>query len=55
MKKDTSSLERGQDSKQQSEVLGGMCYRFVKPLLKRLYEKLDRRLVQTLLDMIMVI
>ncbi len=55
MKKDTSCLESGQGSKQQSEVLGGMCYRFVQPLLKRLYEELDRRLVQTLLDLIMVI
>jgi hypothetical protein len=32
-----------------------MCYRYVKPLLERLHKKLDRRLVQTLLDLMMVI
>lgn len=55
MKKDTSSTQSGQGSKQQSEVLGDLCYRFVQPLLKVLHAKLDRRLVQTLLDLMMVI
>jgi hypothetical protein len=32
-----------------------MCYRYVQPLLKRLHEKLDRRLVQTMLGLMMVI
>lgn len=55
MKKDTSSMPSGQGSKQQSEILGDLCYRFVQPLLKVLHAKLDRRLVQTLLDLMMVI
>jgi hypothetical protein len=55
MEKDTSSKMRGQGSDQQSEVLSDLCYRFVQPLLKQLYEKLDRRLVQTFLDLMIVI
>ena len=56
MKKDTSSSLRGQESSsRQAEVLGGLCYQFVRPLLRQLYEKMDRRLVQTLLDLMMVI
>jgi hypothetical protein len=49
MEKDTSSEIGGQGSEQQSEVLSDLCYRFAQPLLKQLYEKLDRRLVQTFL------
>lgn len=55
MEKDTTRLIRGQGSAQQAEVLSDMCYRFVRPFLKRMHEKLDRRLVQTLLDLMMVI
>jgi hypothetical protein len=55
MNKDTTSLSRGQESKYQGEVLGEMCYRFVQPLLKQLNTKLDRRLVQTFLDLMLVI
>jgi len=55
MKKDTSSSMSGQGSEQQSEVMSDLCYRFVQPLLRRLYAKLDRRLVQTLLDLMMLI
>jgi hypothetical protein len=55
MKKDTSSSMSGQGSEQQSAVMSDLCYRFVQPLLRRLYTKLDRRLVQTLLDLMMVI
>jgi len=55
MKKDTSSKIGGQGLEQQSEILGDLCYRFVQPLLKQLHEKLDRRLVQTFLDLMIVI
>jgi hypothetical protein len=55
MKKDTPTGRERQGSRVQSEVVGGMCYQFVKPLLQRLNEKLDRRLVKTMLDMMMVI
>lgn len=55
MKEDTSSKIWGQGLEQQSEVLSDLCYRFTQPLLKQLYEKLDRRLVQTFLDLMIVI
>lgn len=55
MNKDTTSAIVGQGSGRQAEVLSEMCYRFVKPLLERLHKRLDRRLVQTLLDLMMVI
>lgn len=55
MKKDTTNLGGGQGSAQQSAVLGEMCYRFVQPLLGKLNEKLDRRLVQTMLGLMIVI
>jgi hypothetical protein len=52
MKKDTADSGRGQGSGYQSEVLSDLCYRFVQPLLHRMNAKLDRRLVQTMLDML---
>lgn len=55
MKKDTADSGRGQGSGYHSEVLSDLCYRFVQPLLHRMNAKLDRRLVQTMLDMLMVI
>jgi hypothetical protein len=36
-------------------VLADLCYRFGRPLLEKLYTKLDRRLVQTLLHLMIVI
>jgi hypothetical protein len=55
MNKDTSRWIRGQESSRQAEVLSDLCYQFVRPLLRQLYAKMDRRLVQTLLDLMMVI
>jgi hypothetical protein len=55
MKKDTTNSKKGQASIQQSEVLGHLCYQFVRPLLKNLQRKMDRRLVQTFLDLLQVI
>ncbi len=55
MDKDTGNRQRGQDSRQQSEVLAGLCYRFVSPLLQVLHTQMDRRLVHTFLDLLSVI
>jgi len=55
MSKHTTKYGSGQDSRQQSEVLADLCYRFVRPLLQEMYKKMDRRLVQTFLDLLMVI
>ena len=45
----------GQASIHQAEVLSQLCYVFVRPVLRRLHQGLDRRLVQTLLDLLKVI
>jgi DDE family transposase len=45
----------GQASRQQAEVLSHLCYRFVRPVLGRLSTGMDRRLVQTVLDLIQLI
>jgi hypothetical protein len=55
MEKHTPQSQKGQDGRQQSEVLADLCYRFGRPLLEKLYTQLDRRLVQTLLDLMIVI
>ena len=55
MGKHTPCPEKGQGGRQQSEVLADLCYRFGRPLLEKLYKKLDRRLVQTLLNLMIVI
>ena len=44
-----------QGSRRQAEVIADLCYRFVRPLLQDLNAKMDRRLVQTFLDMLQVI
>lgn len=45
----------GQAAGHQSEILSQLCYVFVRPLLIQLHQGLDRRLVQTLLDLMQVI
>lgn len=55
MAKDKTETPLGQGSRQQAEVLADLCYRFVQPLLHELYTKMDRRLVQTFLDLMLVI
>jgi len=55
MEKHTPYSQKGQAGRQQSEVLADLCYRFGRPLLEKLYTKLDRRLVQTLLHLMIVI
>ncbi len=51
MNKDTTCL----NCRQEAEVLSGLVYRYVKPLLKELHAELDRRLVKTLLDLLIAI
>ena len=55
MEKHTPHTQKGQDGRQQAEVLADLCYRFGRPLLEKLYTKLDRRLVQTMLNLMIVI
>lgn len=55
MKNDTTKERLGQGSERTSEVISGMCYEFVKPLLKGMHERLDRRLVKTFIDLMLVI
>lgn len=55
MVKHTANGLDGQDGRQQSEVIADLVYRFVRPLLETLNAKIDRRLVQTFLDLLLVI
>jgi DDE family transposase len=55
MVKHTEPGRLGQGSAQQAEVLSQLCYGFVRPVLCRLYHYMDRRLVQTLLNLLQVI
>ena len=55
MDKHTRNSRPGQASAHQSEILADLCYRFVHPLLQELHARLDRRLVQTFLDVLQVI
>ena len=50
-----TKVAAGQGSGHQAEVLSQLCYVFVRPLLIHLHQGLDRRLVQTLLDLMQVI
>lgn len=55
MEKDTANHHTGQDSAYHSEVVVDLCYRFVRRLLRELASEMDRRLVQTFLDLLLVI
>ncbi len=55
MAKDTAKQEPGQGSRHQSRVVADLCYRYVRPLLYELQGQMDRRLVQTFLDLLLVI
>jgi DDE family transposase len=55
MGKNRTNQNNRQGRRVQSEVMAGLCYRFLRPLLGELAAKMDRRLVQTFLDMILVI
>lgn len=51
MKKGTSKAEK----KQESRELETRCWEFLKPFLEELHKAVDRRLVKTLLDLVLVI
>lgn len=55
MENDTTKAGLGQGSERMSEVISEMCYGYVKPLLKALNRRLDRRLVKTFIDLMLVI
>lgn len=55
MDKHTRNRPKEQEGRHQAEVVTDLCYRFVQPLLKRLDQKLDRRLVQTFFDLLLAI
>jgi hypothetical protein len=51
MNKGTSKAEKKQDSRE----LENKCWEFLRPLLEQLHRLVDRRIVKTLLDVVMVI
>ena len=51
MNKGTSKAEKKQDSRE----LENQCWEFLQPLLEQLHRLVDRRIVKTLLDLVMVI
>ena len=51
MNKGTSKAEKAQDSRE----LENQCWKFLKPFLEEMHQKIDRRLVKTLLDLVLVI
>lgn len=51
MKKSTSKAEK----KQESRELERRCWEFLKPFLEGMHKHMDRRLVKTLLDLVLVI
>lgn len=54
MEDNTIKGREGQVSERNSTVLSGLCYQYVKPLLKKMNEGLDRRLVKTFIDLMLV-
>jgi hypothetical protein len=55
MNQDTAISATGQASREASGFLARQCYEFFQPLLRELNRVLDRRLVQTFLDLLLVI
>ncbi len=51
----TAKAERKQGSEYESQVLSERCWLFMRPFLRQMAERIDRRLVQTCLDLVMVI
>jgi hypothetical protein len=55
MLKDTQNVGKKQESQQKSEELAQHCAKFLLPFLRRLNEHVDRRIVKTLLDLVLII
>ena len=51
MDKDTSQGEKAPEGRE----LENRCWKYLKPLLEEMHTKVDRRLVKTLLDLVLVI
>ena len=51
MNKDTSQWEKAQEGRE----VENRCWEYLKPLLQELHKKVDRRLVKTMLDLVLVI
>lgn len=51
MKKGTSKWEKAQEGR----ALENRCWEFLKPVLEELHKRVDRRLVKTMLDLVLVI
>jgi hypothetical protein len=51
MNKSTSKWEKAQEGRE----LENWCWEYLKPLLEELHKKVDRRLVKTMLDLVLVI
>src|SRR6185436_13549401 len=51
MNKDTSQWEKAQEGRD----VENRCWEYLKPLLQELHKKVDRRLVKTMLDLVLVI
>jgi len=51
MKKGTSKAEKKQDSRD----MENRCWEYLRPFLEEMHKKLDRRLVKTLMDLVVVI
>ena len=55
MLKDTTREKEKQEAGEKSREVMDLCVRFLEPLLKRLNQGMDRRLVNTLRDLVMII
>jgi hypothetical protein len=55
MLKDTTRESEKQESGEKSREVMDLCVRFLEPLMKRLNQGMDRRLVNTLRDLVMLI
>jgi len=55
MREDSLERQKGQGSGRRSKELTDRVYGFAKPILEQLSQRLDRRLVQTFFDLLMVI
>ena len=52
MRKHNRASRVGQVHQQHAQILAELCFRFLKPLLHQLNNRLDRRLVRTFLGLI---
>lgn len=51
----TAKEKTKQDSEYEARVLSERCWIFLRPLLQKMHKDIDRRLVQTFIDLVMII